>query len=389
MDRTSTPSSVVPVLLVTIVTLGAAYISRQACSGFGPGASFYCYSDYGPIYLDRALTTGTPLGMPGLEYPIGLGAILWLAAAAGGSVQGFAYVSMALSAVAALAIVWLLWQQTGQRALFFAAAPTLVLYAFLNWDLLALVWAIAAVVAFAHRKDVAAGICLGLGTAIKMFPLFVLIPMVIQQLRAGENRQAAWLAIGAAVPVLAINAPAAWVSFDNWTYFFRFNAARVVDWGSLWSAGCTTFGTSLCGNIPLVNVLSLLLFAICAIAALRLITRVAPDIPRWELAFPLLVVFFLTSKVFSPQYSLWILPWFALVLPNLGWFLAYEALDIAVYIATFGWQQHLTGVGGLPMWPLNLVLLIRALLLVAILAAFARRAAAESATRRHTESRSA
>jgi hypothetical protein len=181
--------------------------------------------------------------------------------------------------------------------------------------------------------------------------------------------------LAVAVPIALLNAPVAWVSFDGWAHFLRFNATRPVDWGSLWSAGCQTFGAGLCGDVPLVNTLALAAFLAASTVAWILVTRTAPAIPRWQLGFPLVVIFFLTNKVYSPQYSLWILPWFALVLPNVRLFLAYEAVDIGIYVTTFGWQQHLTGSGGLPLWPLNAFIVARAVLLIVMLVAFARRAA--------------
>src|SRR5678815_2105949 len=125
--------------------------------------------------------------------------------------------------------------------------------------------------------------------------------MIVQRLREGDVRRSVRLAIGAALPIALVNVPVAWASWDGWAYFLRFDSERVVDWGTLWSAGCQTFGSSLCSNIPLVNTLSLAVFAVSAVLVWLLVTRTAPAIPRWQLAFPLLVVFFLSNTVYSPQ----------------------------------------------------------------------------------------
>jgi len=369
----------VPILLAAIATLAVAYVSRQVCADMGSGLTWYCYSDYGPVYVARELAGGRfPYGTPSLEYPAGLGLILWIASAIGGSAIGFARVSMLFCATACLAIVWTLSRHTGRRALLFAAAPTIVLYAFLNWDLIALACAIAAIATFAARRDGASGFWLGLGAAIKVFPALLLVPMVAQRLREGDKPRAIRLMAGAVLPVVALNVPVAWASWDGWTYFFRFNSERAVDWGTLWSAGCHTLGTNLCSDIARVNSLSLAVFAVGSVLTWVLVTRAAPGIPRWQLAFPLLVVFVLSNKVYSPQYSLWILPWFALVLPSVRLFVVYEVIDIAIYVTTFGWQQRLAGDGGLPLWPLHVTLVLRAALLLVMVAAFTRRAAAAS-----------
>ena len=356
--------------------LAAGYVTKQACFALGFGDSFYCFSDYGPVYHARELASGRfPYLAPPLEYPAGLGLVVWLAASVTTTGLGFARMNMLFAAGACVGTAWILWRHVGRRAMWFAAAPTIALYAFLNWDLIALVFAVAAVAAFVRKRDVPAGVFLGAGAAIKAFPVLLLVPLLAERLREKNSRSAARLSLAAAVPLVLVNVAVAWASFDGWSHFFRFSSARPVDWGTLWSVGCQTMGSDLCANVPLVNTLALAACLVGSILAWVLITRAAPDIPRWQLAFPLMIVFFLTNKVYSPQYSLWILPWFALVLPNLGFFIAYEVIDIGIYATTFAWQQRLSGSGGLPLWPLNVFVLARAVVLIAMLVAFVRRAA--------------
>ena len=370
--KTALPS----VLIAAVVTLFAGYLTKQVCFAIGLGDSFYCWSDYGGLYVSRELAAGRfPYFPPALEYPAGLGLIVWFTSALTASALGFVRMTMALLAIAGLITVWILWRDTGRRALLFAAAPTLALYAFLNWDLAALVFGVASIAAFLRRRDVPAGLLLGIGAAIKIFPALLLVPMAVERWREGHRHAAVTLALAAAAAVLVLNVPVAWASLDGWRHFLQFSSVRPVDWGTLWSVGCQIFGSGFCNNVPVINALSPALFLAASIATWVLVTRAAPAIPRWQLAFPLMVIFFLTNKVYSPQYSLWILPWFALVLPNLGLFLAYEAVDLGIYVTTFAWQQHLTGSGGLPLWPLNVFIVLRAAVLIAMIVALTRQAA--------------
>jgi uncharacterized membrane protein len=370
--KTTLPS----VLIAAVVTLFVGYLTKQVCFAIGLGDTFYCWSDYGGLYVGRELAGGRfPYFPPALEYPAGLGLLVWLTSALTSSALGFVRVTMAMLAIAGLITVGLLWRETGRRALLFAAAPTLALYAFLNWDLVALVFGVASISAFLRRRDIPAGLLLGIGAAIKIFPALLLVPMAVERWREGQRAAAVKLALAAAAAVLVLNVPVASASFEGWSHFLNFSSIRPVDWGTLWSAGCQTFGSDLCNNVPVINALSAALFLAASIGTWILVTRVAPSIPRWQLAFPLMVLFFLTNKVYSPQYSLWILPWFALVLPNLGLFLAYEAVDLGIYVTTFAWQQHLTGSGGLPLWPLNVFIVLRAALLIAMIVVLARQAA--------------
>jgi hypothetical protein len=85
------------------------------------------------------------------------------------------------------------------------------------------------------------------------------------------------------------------------------------------------------------------------------------------------VLFLLTNKVYSPQYGLWLLPWFALAFPNLRLFLAFEAADVAVFITRFSFFGQLSDLGGLPFAAFEAALLVRAMILVACVVTWVRR----------------
>ena len=63
-------------------------------------------------------------------------------------------------------------------AAIFALSPLLVFHAFSNWDLLAMAFASGALWAWSREKPVAAGVLIGLGTAAKLYPVFLLVPLV-------------------------------------------------------------------------------------------------------------------------------------------------------------------------------------------------------------------
>ncbi|MGH2676132.1 MAG: hypothetical protein ACRDH1_12060, partial [Actinomycetota bacterium] len=93
----------------------------------------------------------------------------------------------------------------------------------------------------------------------------------------------------------------------------------------------------------------------------------------WTFGFPLLVAFLITNKVYSPQYGLWLLPWFAAALPSLRLFVAFELADVAVFVTRFQFFARLTGQGpGLPIWGFELAVLVRMAVLIACLVAWVR-----------------
>ncbi len=64
---------------------------------------------------------------------------------------------------------------------------------------------------------------------------------------------------------------------------------------------------------------------------------------------------------------------FALALPDLRLFAAFEAADFAVFVTRFSWFGRYTGVGGLPIGAFEVAVLIRAAILVWCLVAWVRR----------------
>jgi hypothetical protein len=76
--------------------------------------------------------------------------------------------------------------------------------------------------------------------------------------------------------------------------------------------------------------------------------------------------------VWSPQYALWLLPWFALVAPSFKPYLAFQAAEVLVFVARFSFFQQLEGDGGLPYAVLEVAVVARALALAWCLVAWVR-----------------
>jgi hypothetical protein len=68
--------------------------------------------------------------------------------------------------------------------------------------------------------------------------------------------------------------------------------------------------------------------------------------------------------VYSPQYGLWLLPWFALTMPDIKPFIAFELADAAVFVTRFWFFAELQGGSGSPQWLFEWMVVARALVLV-------------------------
>jgi hypothetical protein len=371
------------VLGSVLVTLAAGYLLKLPClSGDWRDGRPYdrlCYSDvvalYGSTDRDRGLVEDRLPYVDGRnEYPVLSGLAMWAAAVPARSYPSFFQWTALLLIASAVVTAWALHRLTGGRALLFALAPTLGLYAFINWDLLAVALATLATAAFLKRRETTTGGLLGLGAAAKLYPALLVVPFALDRDRAGQRSGVLRLVLAAVAAWLAVNLPFAVAAPERWSEFYRFNAARPPDFDSPWFL----IGYHLDFEWPpgTVNALSLVAFLAVAGGTWLAVSRRRPWFPAWSFGFPLLVAFLLTNKVYSPQYGLWLLPWFALTLPDLRLFVAFQVAEVAVFVTRFQWFARLLDVGpGLPFGALEVAVAFRAIVLVACVVAWVRGAA--------------
>lgn len=393
--RAAASVSLVVVLAATLLTLGAGLALKAPCAAgsWGDGRQYrhLCYSDIVPLYGTEHLQGGrlpylnhcpADAGEQCDEYPVLTMWYMRLAAWLGHGFGAFFYVNVAGLMLAALITSLSLYRMVGARALYFALAPTLLIYGFMNWDLIAVALAAGGTLAFMRKRDGLSGLLLGLGAAAKFFPALLVIPFALSRLREGERVRAGTLAVSAAGTYVLVNLPFALVAPHQWATFFRFNSARPVDWDSLWFITCQRIHSAVAGcgwSADLINTLSVMLFVVVAVALWIARSVRKPDFPAWTFAFPLLVAFLLVNKVYSPQYGLWLLPWFALALPNPTLFVLFELSDVAVFVTRFTWFGRLAADGGdptfagyhgSPLGAFELAVAIRAIVLIACLVAW-------------------
>ena len=178
-------------------------------------------------FLQPCLETGGQCD----EYPVLTMYFMRVAAWVGGStIGGFFTANVLLLWVCAAAIATFLYM-LGGKALWFALAPTLLIYGFMNWDLLAVAFATGALVAFARRRDGLAGVLLGLGAAAKFYPAMLAIPLIAQRLHDREPDSAIRIGWATAGTWLLVNLPFAVASPSSWSTFFRFNSTRPAGLG--------------------------------------------------------------------------------------------------------------------------------------------------------------
>ena len=285
-------------------------------------------------------------------------------------------------ALAWLATVWATARLAGRRiwdAALVAASPILIFQIFTNFDALATALATGGLLAWARKRPGLAGILIGLGVAAKLYPALLLLPLLVLGVRTGRLADAARTSAIAVItwaathlPV-AVNLPVLLLYPRGWSEFFRLNSRRTQDMDSLFNVvksftGWQGFDPNLGFWQPpiVLNTVVAVVFALCC-AAISYIAWTAPQRPRVaQLAFLVVAAFLLVNKVWSPQFSLWLVPLAVLALPHRRVLLAWMTVDALVWVPRmmylYGEQNK-----GLPEQWFTATVLVRDLAVVALM----------------------
>ncbi len=225
-----------------------------------------------------------------------------------------------------------------------ALSPLVAVHLFTNFDALAVALAAAGMLAWVRHRPVAAGLLFGLGAAAKLYPVFILGALLVLCLRSDRMRYW-WKAFGAAAAAwTAVNLPFAVLYPEGWREFFRLNSTRQADHDSIYNAihvftGWQGFDGPVWGALPPdnLNLVTLGLFALVCLAV-AVIGLTAPHRPRVaSLVFLIVAGFLLTNKVWSPQYSLWLVPLAVLALPRWIPLLVWMSVDAYLWYPRMGY----------------------------------------------------
>ena len=255
--------------------------------------------------------------------------------------------ALGLAAVTLLS-AWFLTKVNRRRpwdAAIFALSPALALSGLVNWDLLAVVFVAGALWAWARGRPLLTGVLIGLGTATKLFPLFLLGGLLVICLRDRRLRDFFVATSAAVIAWVLANLPAYLTGRDEWWVFWEFNADRGADLGSIWLVLDQARDTTVTAGT--INDLSWVFFGGWCLAVLVLGLR-APETPRLaQLGFLVVAGFLLVNKVYSPQYVLWLLPLAVLARPRWRDQIVWQAGE-GLYFASVWWYLggHLDAAGG-------------------------------------------
>lgn len=338
-----------PCLVLLIYGVAQRWPTLDNSGNFASGR--LAYSDIVVFYV---ADNPVPYLERDIEYPVLTGVTIWLTGFMPEGKYGY-FLANALLMMAALLGTFALLASSGPdvRLTHYALAPGLAFYGVLNWDALGVLGLVAAVYFTRRQRFDLAGASLAFGACAKLFPAFILPVLWAQAASPPSERQEArsladlsknWFSPNArqlltsfGVVSLALNLPVAVLDFAGWTYFLRFQGKRTHNLDSIWHY-----------LPPIPDRAESLIFAIVFLGGIAWLTLRVREGASWEIASLLSLVFFLLlTKVYSPQYDLWLLPLLALVACPLWLWGVFVLADAFYFWAIFTFHFVATGGGSL------------------------------------------
>lgn len=358
-------SGLAVVLLATCATLLAAMALKSYClTDWAPGHQpKSCYNDIQTLWYQRDMAahvapyqgsvhtvtkpdrTVVELGAGQIEYPALTGVFAWLTALPVSGAAGFLIVSALALSPFALFTAAALYRIASRRALIFALSPQLAVYAFLNWDLLPVAATAGALWAWRRDRPALVGVLLGLGACAKIWPGFIVLPLLIQLALSRRPRAAVQLLVGAVLTTLAVNVPFLVVNARGWAGPYLAQSVRSNDktTNSIWYWLFDANQTSLAN---LVSGVTILIGWAVVVAVGFSIWRRRGEYPALQVAAAMVSSYIVLGRVDSPQYGLWLLPFLVvLAVPN-RWLVLFVVSDLWLWLqwswlwSTPGWMGN-------------------------------------------------
>ncbi|MGI8627789.1 MAG: glycosyltransferase family 87 protein [Geodermatophilaceae bacterium] len=375
------------VLLACAVLTGLGFLLKAPCMGdYEANRNRYlCVNDIQVLYVKRGMDDGAfpyihgdlvdgELRDGAIEYPVLTGLFAWLPTQLASDDSEYLIATATLLAPFSLLTAWLLWRMVGRRALLYALAPPLIWYSFHNWDLLVVAATVLACYAWWKGRAATAGVLLVIGGCLKLWPLFFLAPLVLSRLADRDRADAVRVTLTAVGSFVLINGWFVLVNVEGWWASYQFQALRDADItsNSIWYWGLRSVDNGTLNVV--VPILLGLSFTAALVYGWVQAQRQEEAYPNLAVCAAILCAFLLFNKAHSPQFALWLLPFFVLLRVRWGWWATYLAFDAALYVGLFRWyyERALGEDFGLAKLAMLVGVWGRAVILVALFVVFLR-----------------
>jgi len=299
-------------LALIAALLSFAKFENCRSNGWAPPGDYIhaCYSDLPALFGERGLITHSwpySSATNAVEYPPLTGLVMWgtsfLVSESGNKYRNYFDINALLIALLFIASVILLKKLKPELWYLLPVAPAVIASLYINWDLWAVITSMAAICLFDIGKYRTSALALGISIATKFFPIVLLLPIAIILFRKAKLRELVEYFLLTTFVWLAINLPFILTTPTGWFRFFKLNSERIADWGSIWYA-LEVLGI----KVAHLNQISVIAFLIGALVFALFIFGITEVPSLASVAFFIVAIFVTASKVYSPQYVLWLTP---------------------------------------------------------------------------------
>jgi uncharacterized membrane protein len=365
--RISKPLATVIFLALIATLVGAFKFSSCEGNGWATPAQYIhaCYSDIPALYGERELDKDQwsySSKTDAVEYPVLTGTVMWIFAKAiptgDDEILNYYRINAIFLASLFIFLAIIVYRIRPEFAYLAAIAPAAVASLYINWDLWAITSMMLSIYWFDRKKYKHSAVAIGISISTKFMPVFLLLPIALILWRRNETKELLRYLVITSATFALINLPVFLTTPEGWLRFYKLNFDRGQDWGSLWY-GLTSLGVNL-GNTNFFAILTL--FLVVLLFSL-LIFSTKETVTLADVSFILLALVMIASKVYSPQYVLWLAPLAVIAMStrrDVHAFWIWQIAEVIYHVAI--WQHLATVTGakfGLPLAGYALITLVR------------------------------
>ena len=331
--------------LLALALLAAllSFTKFSHCEGINwatPGQYIHaCYSDLPSLFGERGMADNTwPYASDtnSVEYPVLTGLVMYATSFVAHSPISYFNFNALLLALLFIFVIFIVRKIQPEFTYLVPVAPAMIASLYINWDLWAIATMMLAIYWFDRKAYLYSSIALAVSISTKFLPVFLLLPIIFILWRSNQIREMFKYAATTFGMWLAINLPFALTTPTGWWRFYKLNLSREADWGSLWLA-FSQLGLGLAN----LNYLAVLLLLIGLTSFVIFLFEVKNTPTLASVAFIVLAIVMVASKVYSPQYVLWLTPLAVIALTNKKDLHAFWIWQIAETMYHVAIWQHL------------------------------------------------
>ena len=298
-----------------------------------------CYSDLPSLFGERGMVDNKwPYASDtnSVEYPVLTGLVMYATSFVSHSPISYFNFNAFLLALLFIGLVFIVYRIKPEFTYLLPVAPAMIASLYINWDLWAITTMMLAIYWFDRKAYLYSSIALAVSISTKFLPIFLILPIIFILWRSNQIREMVKYAATTVAIWFAINLPFALTTPTGWWRFYKLNMERQADWGSLWLA-FNQLGLGL-ANLNYLAIL-LLLIGLTSFVIFLFELKSTPSLA--SVAFIVLAIVMVASKVYSPQYVLWLTPLAVIALTNkkdLHAFWIWQVAETMYHVAIW---QHL------------------------------------------------